>query len=197
MEKLVKTIEEQLRKNAPDERLSGRDKLLGKPFRSLGIPLKQVRKTISEIYRENPRISSEAYTSVAEKLLAKDFYEEKMSAIFLLGESIKDGQALDFPILERLINSYVDEWSLCDTFATEIVAPSLLTDWDIGQEVLIEWSGSQNEWVRRSALVGLVKCKDRVSNWREFSQSFLNKFERENEKIVKKAAAWLKRELSA
>lgn len=197
MEKLINTIEVQLKKAASGKKLSGRDKLLGKPFKSLGIPLKQVRKIISEIYQKNPKMGSETYTSVAEKLLTEEFYEKKMSAIFLLGESIKDGQTPDFPILERLINSYINEWSLCDTFATEIVAPTLITDWDTGQKVVIEWSGSQNEWVRRCALVGLVKCKEKAPNWREFSQSFLNNFEREDERIVKKAMIWLKRESNA
>lgn len=197
MEKLINAIEVQLKEAASGKKLSGRDKLLGKPFKSLGIPLKQVRKIVSEIYRKNPKMGSETYTRVAEKLLAKEFYEEKMSAILLLGELTKDGQITGFPILEKLINLYINEWSLCDTFATEIVALSLLTDWDTGQKVVIEWSGSQNEWVRRCALVGLVKCKDKAPNWQEFSQSFLNKFEREDERIVKKAVAWLKRELSA
>lgn len=120
-----------------------------------------------------------------------------MSAIFLLGESTKDGQITGFPILERLINLYINQWSLCDTFATEIVAPTLITDWDTGQKVVVKWSKSQNKWMRRCALVGLVKCRDKVPNWQEFSQSFLNNFEQEDERIVKKAMVWLKRESSA
>jgi len=195
MRRLIRAIEEQLRGGILEERPSGRDKLLGKTFRSLGIPLKQVRETISRVYEENPEIDGKVCVGIAEKLLTREFYEEKISAILLLGRSIKDGQVVNFSVLERLMNLYIDEWSLCDTFATEVLARRLQADWDTGQKVLIKWSKSQNEWLRRCALVGLVKCKGKVPNWQEFSQAFLANFKQEDKRIVKKAVAWVKRAL--
>jgi len=195
MKRLIKAIEEQLRKGIPEERVSGRDKLLGKTFRSLGIPLKQVRETISKVYEENPEIDGKVCIGIAEELLTREFYEEKISAILLLGRLIKDRQIVSFSFLEKLMMSYIDEWSLCDTFATEVLAPRLQADWDIGQGVLIKWSKSQNEWLRRCALVGLVKCKGKIPNWQEFSQAFLGNFKQEDKRIVKRAVVWLEKQL--
>ncbi len=197
MERLIESIEKQLRDSVPVKRLGGRDKLLGKSYNSLGIPLKQIRKTIPEIYRESEKTSYEDCVGVVDNLLARNLYEEKISAIFLLGELIRDGQVVDFPFLKRLIDSYIDEWSLCDTFATDVVAPSLLMDWDTGQKIVMGWSDSRNEWVRRCALVGTIKCKDKVPGWEEFSRTLLGRFKDEEEKIVKKAAIWLKRQLGS
>jgi 3-methyladenine DNA glycosylase AlkD len=197
MERLIESIKKQLKESAPTERLSDRARLLSKPYKSLGVPLKQIRETVSKVYKESKKINHGDHIDAVEDLLNRDLYEDKMLAIFLLGESVRDKQTPDFIFLERLIDLYIDDWSLCDTFATEVIAPSLQTDWNTGQRKVIEWPYSQNEWVRRCVLVGTIKCKDKVSDWEEFSQNLLTEFKGENERIVKKAVLWLERQLKS
>jgi len=196
MEGLSHSITSELELHKQPDKLKGRDKLLGAEYISLGIPLVDVRKLVVKIYSEQiHKYEQNSFLSIAEELLSSDVYEKKMAGIFLLGKYVKDKHVIPYEVLEELIKTYVNEWSLCDTFATEVLAPSLLRNWENGKNILHSWSNSTNMWIRRSALVGVIKCKQGSKDWHKFAHSLVSIFSTEKESQVNKAKKWLVKEI--
>ena len=195
MNTLFHTISHRLDQRQLSDNLKGRGKLLGAEYVSLGISLVEVRRIVARIYSENKQTyQADDIISVADTLLSSDVYEKKMAGIFLLGKYVSDEHVVRYQLLEDLIAKHVIEWSLCDAFATDVVTLSLKQDWEQGKETLAQWSTSNNQWVRRAALVGAIKCKDVAEDWQAFAEKLITVFATEREPQVIKARKWLMRE---
>ncbi len=61
----------------------------------------------------------------------------------------------DFPIFERWIDSYINNWASCDTFCNHNVGDLLMMYPEFVPE-LFRWAKSENVWMRRAAAVSLI-----------------------------------------
>ena len=61
----------------------------------------------------------------------------------------------DFPIYERWITEYIDNWAECDTFCNHTVGSFIEKYPEYVQKLKI-WAKSKNRWVKRAAAVSLI-----------------------------------------
>jgi 3-methyladenine DNA glycosylase AlkD len=57
------------------------------------------------------------------------------------------------------------------------------------------WIKSENVWLRRAALVTMVKLKNKIENWYKIALQMLSYLTKEKEPTVRKAINWLRREV--
>jgi len=93
-----------------------------------------------------------------------------------------------------LIKDYIDNWAVCDTISSEVVANVVKYS---PREIksLDAWAKSRNIWLKRAALVTIVKLKNRIEDWQRIASQMLSFFGEEREPIIKKAVCWLQREV--
>ncbi len=192
MENLAPLIKQKIAQIDKVDKVTKRSRLLGKDFQTLDLPIPQIRKSVAHLYLKNKTKKFNPLLS-AESLFQSPIYEHKMAGIFLLSHTAKKVENLNLHQIKSLVTSYLDEWSLVDTFATEVITPYLIEHWP-QKEILLTWTKSDNPWLKRSALVTTIKCKDKVPHWDQFSTQLLNSLEGKQEKIVDKAISWLERE---
>lgn len=194
MDKLATFIKKKIKASSGSDKVSGRSRLLGRDFETLGVSISNLRKLIPQALADFKVKKDTDYLSSAEELLSSPVYEYKIAGILLLSEAAHKNKDLDPSIFKEIIDSHLDEWSLSDTFSTDVLAPYFINHWP-QKQFLIDWSNSGNPWLRRSAVVTTIKCKGKVPNWSTFSSKLLGSLEGEEERIVKKSIRWLQRKM--
>lgn len=100
----------------------------------------------------------------------------------------------DFEVFERWVNLYVDNWATCDTLCNHANG-SFVTAYPGYVERLVEWTGSENMWVRRAAAVSLV-VPAKKGLFLEEAFRIADLLMDEKEDLVQKGFGWLLKEES-
>lgn len=189
--KISLLIDKELKRLGDKKFVRSRNRLIGKEVISYGVKTQQIRKITKEYFRQFHQETKESWLKIVKELMATKIFEDQMAGIFLLN---KISGRLSISELEKLIEEYIDNWAICDTISSEVVAKILKgSPEEIG--ILDRWAKSRNIWLKRAALVTMVKLKGKIENWQESALKILSFLEKEKEPIIKKAVRWLKKVL--
>lgn len=177
IEKTYEDIVDLLKERANPLFAKSRSRVIGGGSQSYGIRLSEIRKVTKKYSDVGPE--------VVEKLISSKVLDIQIAGIFLAG-SLRE--PLNINICQEWIERYIDDWAVCDTFATEVVAPQLKED-DQTLEVLSSMAQSENKWARRTALVSVIKAE----NVKDVLASILPQYRNEKDPIVKKAILWARK----
>lgn len=192
--KISLLIDKELRRLGDKEFARSRDRLIGEEVISYGVKTQEIRKITKEYFRRFQEETKESWLRVVKELMATKVFENQMAGIFLLGDLIKKGRKVTISEIENLIKKCINNWATCDTISSEVVAKILKgSPEEIG--VLYRWVKSRNIWLKRAALVTMVKLKGKIENWQESALRILSFLEKEKEPIIKKAVRWLEKEV--
>jgi 3-methyladenine DNA glycosylase AlkD len=173
-----------------------RDRLIGEGVISYGVRTQEIRKIAKKYFKQfQERETTRDWLGIIKDLLSTKVFENQMAGIFLLGAFLKTDGKLSIPELEKLVTKYIDNWATCDTMSSEVVV-KILKRSPKEIKTLYVWARSRNIWLKRTALVTIVKLKDEIENWQEIASRILSFSKKVKEPIIKKAARWLERELS-
>ena len=106
----------------------------------------------------------------------------------------KEKLLADTKVIEKVVQHTTD-WALVDTLATDVVAVILKNNPN-NINSLIDWTKSDNSWLRRCSIVSLIKAKNHIIDWNKYKKLVLNKLIHEDDPYVKKAIKWLKSTLA-
>lgn len=130
-----------------------------------------------------------------ESLLANEFFDVQMTGVFLAAALNKTetpfSQIELLEVYRGWIESYIEDWAVCDTFGTEVLSP-ILEENKQSLQVLNTLSKSRNPWARRISLISLIKAKDKFNNWNKILDQLLSLYTEEKNPLVKKAIRWAK-----
>jgi 3-methyladenine DNA glycosylase AlkD len=184
-------IDKDLKKLGKREFAQRRNRLIGKEVVSYGVKVREIRKIAKEYFK---RFSKEKWREIVKELMSTKVFENQMAGIFLLDLFLKTEEKISISEIEELIKDHIDNWATCDTISSEVVAKVLKHS---PKEIksLDAWAKSRNIWLKRAALVTIVKLKNKIEDWQRIAPQMLSFFGEEQEPILKKAIRWLQREV--
>jgi len=159
------------------------------PFIGIRSPLrKQLLQQYFTIYdmpkEEDLLIEVEALYNLSER-------EFQYVAIALLDKQKKKLGITDLDFLKSLITEK-SWWDSIDSIAPSIVGGIVLRDRDAGEEVMKQWSESDNMWLNRSAILHQLKYKKEMNE--ELLFSIIHQHKESQEFFIQKAIGWVLRE---
>jgi len=184
-------IDKDLKKSGEREFAQRRNRLIGKEVVSYGVKVREIRKIAKEYFK---RFSKEKWREIVKELMSTKVFENQMACIFLLDLFLKTEEKINISEIEELIKDYVDNWATCDTISSEVVA-KVLTHSPKEIKSLDTWAKSRNVWLKRAALVTMVKLKNKIEDWQRIAYRMLSFLSEEREPILKKAICWLQKEV--
>ena len=194
--KISTYISSKLKGQGDAEFAKTRSRLVKDKSPSFGVKMGKIREVVKDLYRDIPELQDKKRcTKIARELMATEIFENQLAGIFLLKVLVEKKEFEKVSFLRTLILRYIDNWAICDTISTEIVAKIIIKYPDEMQN-LLTWTKSRSVWLKRAAIVAIIKSKSRIENWEVVSDRVLFDLENEKEDIVKKAIKWLKKEVS-
>lgn len=129
---------------------------------------------------------------LARGLLAHGLYEFSIVGTQLIEGCQADLKLRHFRIIEDITTSLICDWAVCDDFALRVTGPFLLR-YPVVADKIRHWLASENKWVKRSALVALIKTV-RLNGRPALAVSDVRKVCSMDEPIVRSAYIWFERE---
>jgi 3-methyladenine DNA glycosylase AlkD len=130
--------------------------------------------------------------SLCECLLQSDSCEEAFIALDWAYRMRGDYEPGDFPVFERWISRYVNNWAKCDTLCVHAVG-SFLEQFPRFIEELKAWTRSPSRWFRRASAVSLILPARRgafLSDILEIADLLL----KDEDDLVQKGYGWMLKE---
>ncbi len=174
------------------ERAAREKRYLKSELRHLGVSVWQIRKIVGAFAKRHPDLAHADLVALVEGLWAKPVHERRMAAVLLLeayGPLLERG---DLPLLERLIRES-RTWALVDILAAT-VAGGLVERFPDLAEALDLWATDEDFWVRRSALLALLKPLRRGEGDFERFARYADGMLEERQFFIRKAIGWVLRE---
>lgn len=188
---VLDTIIAELRTLADPARAEHEKRYLKSDLQHLGVPVPAIRKIA---VRAASGLTREQTFALADELWRPSVHECRMAAIEVLIRNAPLLEAGDLPVAERMIRDS-HTWAYVDALAIKVVGalvvrhPPLATTLDL-------WSGDENFWIRRTALLALIpgiRAGDGdLSRLSKYGDALIE----ETEFFIRKALGWVLRELS-
>ena len=181
-------IEGELRAVGTPGRAEGSKAYLKSDLDFVGATVGQVRTAVK---RAGVSLDHAGLLAVVDALWAPPVFERRLAAALLLESRSDLLQAADLAVLERLLRDS-RTWALVDVLAGSVAGLLLLRHPDaIGD--LDRWAADDDFWIRRSALLALMKPMTRaglpLDRFLRYADAMLD----EKEFFVRKAIGWVLR----
>jgi 3-methyladenine DNA glycosylase AlkD len=185
MERILDTIRQELEKVAQlEENL--------KPDGSLVTSV--VRRISSQRFREVKHLDRERLFALCEELLESRNWPERVVAFDWAFRCRKRFEESDFATFERWLNAYVDGWGSCDNFCTHAFG-SLILQYPALIPDVMEWTGSDNRWLRRAAAVVMIYSA-RMGEHLDAAFQIADRPLIDGDDMVQKGYGWMLKEVS-
>jgi 3-methyladenine DNA glycosylase AlkD len=155
MNKIISSIRKDLKANVDKDYRIGSKRFFKEKIICYGVRTPVVRKIAKKYSREIKSLNKKEIFEITETLFRSGYNEEATIATQWLIESMDKITDKDFPILERWIDKYLDNWSKIDDYCTHLIS-SMLIKYPGLMKNLKNWSASDNLWVRRASAVSLI-----------------------------------------
>jgi 3-methyladenine DNA glycosylase AlkD len=155
MNNIIKDLRTELIRNADEKiKLSG-ERFFKEKVTMYGIKTAVVIRIGKEYFKSIPDQKKGNIFSLCEELWKSGIMEESFIACNWSYYVHKQYEPADFKILEKWVNSYINNWASCDTFCNHTVG-TFIEKYPEFLSGLKLWALSQNRWVKRAASVSLI-----------------------------------------
>lgn len=165
----------------------------------LGVTVPNIRACVKQLHKRYPALSRTALLALVRHLWASEqqdqpVHELRFAAVLWLTHFRKKLTLKDVPLLERLLGAS-KTWALLDPLAIEVAGHLAATDPAMAA-VLDRWSQHGDFWLRRSAMLALLKPLRKGEGDFERFGRYADGMLHEKEFFVRKAIGWVLRERS-
>ena len=196
---IINEIKNHLKDNAPPltkEQKSRMYKIINSDnpnFVGYGNKHSDIEKFVREIHNKF-NLAYDGASKIFKSLIKSHIHDEKVAGIFLLNRFKKDFNEKTVDMILETIPKNFDSWAITDTTMIRGIGPYLARS---GNEKLAEktigiWSNSENIWVRRAALVILLKI---IMVKKDFNSDYvfklIEKRRKDPEDYIHKGIGWL------
>lgn len=120
-----------------------------------GVKSAEVKEIAKPFKSQIKSLPKQEMMDLCEELFKSNYLEEAGIAC-IYAESIgKKYEPSDFKTFERWIDSYIENWAICDTFCNKTVG-NFLMKFPAFLPELKNWTHSKNRWMKRAAAVSLI-----------------------------------------
>lgn len=159
-----------------------------------GVSVPAMRAVVASWCKERAGLNRDQLTAMARALWASPLYESRQSAVLLLERKTSLLTTDDVPLIEHMLRSSMT-WALVDGLAAN-VAGDLAERFDAMAAVLDRWAGDSDFWIRRSALLALLRpLRSGEGDFERFSR-YADAMLDEKEFFIRKAIGWVLREVA-
>ncbi|MGH2722107.1 MAG: DNA alkylation repair protein [Actinomycetota bacterium] len=158
----------------------------------LGTGIPALRRAVRAFLRAHPCLTRDDVVALAEALWGEPVHELRTAAVEVLTERVRLLEARDLALVERLVRGS-GTWALVDGLAV-VVAGDLIERLPALTAELDRWATDADFWVRRSALLALLRPLRRgEGDWDRFA-AYADAMLDEREFFIRKAIGWVLRE---
>lgn len=158
----------------------------------LGTGLPAIRRAVAAVKRQRPDLDRRALLELVRILWSRPLHEHRMATVLLLETFQPLLVPADLTLLERLIRES-RTWAYVDALAIAVVGPLVERQPQLVM-VLDRWSTADDLWVRRAALLALLRPLRRgAGDFPRFGR-YAEAMLKEREFFIRKAIGWVLRE---
>jgi 3-methyladenine DNA glycosylase AlkD len=189
-------LEERLRPLGTPERAAGQKAYLHSELEFWGTAVSEIRSAVKDLATGQPAPSRDEVLHLAAELWSPPVHELRMSAVLLLVQRVKLLGPADLDFVERLVRES-KTWAYVDALAGDVAGAVVLREPLGTRATLDRWAADADFWVRRSALLSLLRALRRGEGW-AFVQftGYADAMLDEKEFFIRKAIGWVLRETS-
>ena len=187
---IADAIERDLRIESTEERATKEKAYLKSALVHIGTKVPTIRK----ITKRHVKVleSREHYIALAEVLWNEPIHERRVAAVEVLTFGLRTLVPGDIALLERLLRES-KTWALVDAIAVGIVGPLVERHPELAT-TLDRWAEDEDFWIRRSAMLGLLRPLRRGEGDFERFCRYADAMLEEREFFIRKAIGWVLRE---
>ena len=155
MKTVIDEVRRLLSENADEKvRESGR-RFFKEPVRAYGVKTALVTSVAKQAFARLTGVPKREIFALCEDLWRSGLMEESFIACAWAYSLRKHYLPEDFPMFERWVETYVDNWASCDTLCNHSLGAFVeIYPWFVGE--LKVWTASPNRWKKRAAAVTLI-----------------------------------------
>lgn len=188
----VRDLDRELRLGGSPDRAQHERAYLKSELEHYGTPVPAVRRTVRAFRRANPGLPAGRVVGLADALWRAPVHERRLAAVELLVAHLEVLGPHDLPLAERFIRE-ARTWALVDPLAGDVVGP-LVERFPELNATLDRWVADDDFWVRRAALLGLLRALRRGEGDFERFGRYADRLLEEREFFVRKAIGWVLRD---
>jgi 3-methyladenine DNA glycosylase AlkD len=196
-EKIITEIQLELKKNAPtlvSEKRSRLYKILNSQnpkFEAYGLTMVQIERVTDLIFKKYESTYDIA-VDVFKKLINSNVHEEKFAGVFYLNHFKQSFDDTTIDLFHSQFVQHCDTWALCDSACIRVIGPFLAKNDQLARKTIETWFTSENVWIRRAAMVILLKI---IMVKKDFDEAYVfnivEKMLASPEEYIQKGVGWL------
>jgi 3-methyladenine DNA glycosylase AlkD len=161
-------------------------------FAGAGVPA--IRALVARWSKARPALHHDQVTGLVTALWTSPLYECRQAAVVLLERTSRLLGPADTGLLENLLRTS-RTWALVDGLAVNVVG-DIVDRWPEASDVLDRWAGDDDFWLRRSAMLALLRpLRAGGGDFERFAR-YAEAMLEEKEFFVRKAIGWVLREVA-
>lgn len=187
---LLNSLRQQLKENADPKTKESGPKFFKEQVKLHGVKTAIVTKISKEYFKLflKDRNKNDVFT-LCEDLWKSGYLEESFVACKWSYSLHKQYSAEDFFIFEKWVSLYVNNWASCDTLCNHTIG-TLVEMYPEFLENLIQWTESENCWMRRGAAVTLI-IPARHGKFLEYVFRIADALLEDKDDLVQKGYGWM------
>lgn len=182
--------------NIPPDKKSRIYKILNSQnpnFECYGLTMAQIEGVAKAIFKKYEyEATYDTAVEVFKKLLSSDIHDEKFVGVFYLNQFKKNFDESTIDMFQEQLLQFCDTWALCDSTCIRVIGPFLAKDDQLAQKTIETWIDSENLWIRRAAMVILLKI---ILVKKDFDEAYVfnlvEKMLTSSEEYIQKGVGWL------
>ena len=156
----------------------------------MGLPA--IRQTVTAVKRQHRQLDRRELVALVRILWGRPVFERRMIAVLLLESFQPLLRPTDIALLERLIRDS-KTWAFVDELAIAITGPLVERSPEL-LRVLDRWSKDDDFWLRRSAMLALLRPLRRGDGDFRLFARYADRMLEEREFFIRKSIGWVLRE---
>ena len=161
-------------------------------FAGTGVPA--IRVLVNDWCKARPSPPHDQVTELVRALWDRPLYECRQAAVLLLERTTRLLDPSDMALIERLLRNS-RTWALVDGLAVNVTGDLAVRFDELGS-VLDRWADDEDFWLRRSALLALLRpLRAGRGDFERFSR-YADAMLGEREFFIRKAIGWVLREVA-
>ncbi len=194
MSQILEQIRAELRANTDAATQASFQRFFKEEVKYYGVKTGTVDKIANKYWKEVQSLDKQEIFNLCEDLFRSDYTEEAFIVSSWTPKLTDRFELADLALFKRWIETYINNWAKCDGFCNHTIG-NFIEKYPRSVNELINWTASQNRWLKRAAAVSLIIP---AKHGRFLTETFRisDRLLPDKDDMVQKGYGWLLKEAS-
>jgi 3-methyladenine DNA glycosylase AlkD len=194
MSQILQIIRADLRANTDAATQASFQRFFKEEVKYYGVKTGTVGKIANKHWKEIEPLGKREIFNLCEDLFRSDYTEEAFIVSFWTPKLTDKFEPADLALFKRWIETYINNWAKCDGFCNHTIG-NFVEKYPESVKELVNWTASQNRWLKRAAAVSLIIP---AKHGRFLAETFRisDRLLPDKDDMVQKGYGWLLKEAS-